>query len=53
LTFAAEKPPPAHAFEQVALMAAEGSGGYESRWFKRDEESAVARLTCPRSIYYP
>jgi len=29
LTFVAEKPPPAHAFEQVALMAAEESGGYE------------------------
>jgi hypothetical protein len=29
LTFVAEKPPPAHAFEQVALMAAEESGDYE------------------------
>jgi len=29
LTFAAEKPPPSHVFEQVALMAAEGSGDYE------------------------
>ncbi|MDH4270731.1 MAG: acid--CoA ligase [Candidatus Aminicenantes bacterium] len=29
LTFAAAKPPPAHAFEQVALMAAEESGEYE------------------------
>jgi len=29
LTFAAEKPPPAHAFEQVELMAAEESGEYE------------------------
>jgi hypothetical protein len=29
LTFVAEKPPPAYAFEQVALMAAEESGGYE------------------------
>jgi hypothetical protein len=26
LTFAAEKPPPVHVFEQVALMAAEESG---------------------------
>jgi hypothetical protein len=29
LTFATERPPPAHAFEQVALMAAEESGEYE------------------------
>lgn len=29
LTFVAEKPPPAYAFEQVALMAAEESGEYE------------------------
>jgi hypothetical protein len=29
LTFTAEKPPPAYAFEQVALMAAEESGEYE------------------------
>ena len=29
LTFAAEKPPPAYVFEQVALMAAEESGIYE------------------------
>jgi hypothetical protein len=29
LTFAAEKPPPTHVFEQVALMAAEESGEYE------------------------
>jgi hypothetical protein len=29
LTFAAEKPPPAHVFEGVALMAAEESGEYE------------------------
>ena len=29
LTFVAEKPPPAHVFEQVALMAAEESGDYE------------------------
>jgi len=29
LTFVAEKPPPAYAFEQVALMAAEESGDYE------------------------
>jgi len=29
LTFAAEKPPPAHIFEQVALMAVEESGEYE------------------------
>lgn len=29
LTFVAEKPPPAHVFEQVVLMAAEESGGYE------------------------
>jgi len=29
LTFVAEKPPPPYAFEQVALMAAEESGGYE------------------------
>jgi hypothetical protein len=29
LTFIAERPPPAHIFEQVALMAAEESGGYE------------------------
>jgi hypothetical protein len=29
LTFVAEKPPPAHIFEQVALMAAEESGEYE------------------------
>ena len=29
LTFVAEKPPPDHAFEQVALMAAEESGEYE------------------------
>jgi len=26
LTFVAEKPPPSHVFEQVALAAAEGSG---------------------------
>ena len=30
-TFAAATPPPAHAFEPVALMAAEGSGDYEER----------------------
>ena len=29
LTFVAEKPPPTHVFEQVALMAAEESGDYE------------------------
>jgi len=29
LTFAAEKPPPAQAFEQVALITAEESGDYE------------------------
>jgi hypothetical protein len=29
LTFVAEKPPPVHVFEQVALIAAEGSGEYE------------------------
>jgi hypothetical protein len=29
LTFIAEKPPPAHALEQVALMMAEESGDYE------------------------
>ena len=29
LTFVAEKPPPAHVFEQVALIAAEESGDYE------------------------
>ena len=29
LTFAAAKPPPAHVFEQVALTAAEESGGYD------------------------
>ena len=29
LTFVAEKPPPSHVFEQVALMAAEESGEYE------------------------
>jgi hypothetical protein len=29
LTFAAEKPPPVHVFEQVALMAVEGSRDYE------------------------
>ena len=29
LTFAAEKPPPAYAFEQVELMAAEKRGEYE------------------------
>jgi hypothetical protein len=29
LTFVAEKPPPAYAFEKVALMAAEESGEYE------------------------
>jgi hypothetical protein len=29
LTFAAEKPPPSHVFEPVALMAAEESGDYE------------------------
>ena len=29
LTFVAEKPPPAYALEQVALMAAEESGEYE------------------------
>jgi len=28
LTFVAEKPPPAYALEQVALMAAEESGDY-------------------------
>jgi len=28
LTFVAEKPPPAHAFEQVALMAAEENADY-------------------------
>jgi len=28
LTFVAEKPPPTHVFEQVALMAAEGSTEY-------------------------
>ena len=29
LTFAAEKPPPSHVFEPVALRAAEGSGDSE------------------------
>ncbi len=29
LTFVAEKPPSAHIFEQVALMAAEECGDYE------------------------
>jgi hypothetical protein len=29
LTLAAERPPPAHVFEQTALMAAEGSGDYD------------------------
>ena len=29
LTFVAEKPPPAYALEQVALMAAEESGEYK------------------------
>ena len=29
LTFVAEKPPPSHVFEPVALMAAEESGDYE------------------------
>jgi hypothetical protein len=29
LTFVAEKPPPAYAFEQVDLMAAEEIGEYE------------------------
>jgi len=29
LTFVAEKPPPAHVFEQVVLIAAEESGDYE------------------------
>jgi len=29
LTFMAEKPPPAYAFEQVSLMTAEGSKDYE------------------------
>jgi hypothetical protein len=29
LTFAAEKPPPTHVFEQTALMAAEENGEYE------------------------
>jgi len=29
LTFVAEKPPPAHVFEQVALMATEESRDYE------------------------
>jgi hypothetical protein len=31
LTFAAAKPPPAPAFEQVVLMAAEESGGVRAR----------------------
>jgi hypothetical protein len=31
LTFVAEKPPPAHVFEQVALMAAEEGEHYEWR----------------------
>lgn len=29
LTFVAEEPPPAHVFEQTALMAGEVSGEYE------------------------
>jgi hypothetical protein len=29
LTFVGEKPPPAHVFEQTALIAAEESGDYE------------------------
>jgi len=29
LTFVAEKPPPAHIFDQVASIAAEESGEYE------------------------
>jgi len=29
LTFVAEKPPPAYAFEQPAMVAAEESGEYE------------------------
>jgi hypothetical protein len=35
LTFVAEKPPPAHVFEQVALIAAEESGDYEYRVMPR------------------
>ena len=30
MTFAAAKPPPAHAFEQVVLIAAEESGDYQN-----------------------
>jgi hypothetical protein len=37
LTFVAEKPSPAHVFEQVALMAAEESGDYEYRVMPRGE----------------
>ena len=33
LTFVAEKPPPAHVFEQVALMVAEEGGEYEQSAF--------------------
>jgi hypothetical protein len=29
LSFSAEKPPPAHVFEKVGLMAAEEGGEYE------------------------
>ena len=35
LTFAAEKPPPVHVFEQAALMTAEESGDYELRVMPR------------------
>jgi hypothetical protein len=42
LTFAAEKPPPAQAFEQVALMAAEESGDYEMPAFLQDARNRTA-----------
>ena len=42
LTFAAEKPPPAHVFEQVALMAAEESGDYEQRQILRGKRGLAS-----------
>jgi hypothetical protein len=43
LMFTAEKPPPVHVFEQVALMAAEESGEYELRQLERGEWPAPVR----------
>jgi len=43
LRFVADKPPPSHVFEQVALTAAEDSGEYEQRVVSRGRWRAINR----------